>query len=52
MEIAIASKSSEQQRAAELLRWLIDFLPGTIPASAEEAILDVAEDVHALFYHR
>jgi hypothetical protein len=27
-------------------------LPGTIPPSAEDAILDVSEDVHALFYHR
>jgi hypothetical protein len=46
------SKRSVHKRAAELLDWLIDFLPGTIPPSAEEAILDVAEDVHALFYHR
>ena len=47
-----SSKRSVHKRAAELLDWLIGFLPGTIPPSAEEAILDVAEDVHALFYHR
>jgi len=47
-----SSKRFVQKRAAKLLDWLIDFLPGTIPPSAEEAILDVAEDVHALFYHR
>jgi hypothetical protein len=46
------SKRSVQKRAAELLDWLIGFLPGAIPPSAEEAILDVSEDVHALFYHR
>jgi len=47
-----SSKRSVHKRAAELLDWLIGFLPGTIPPSAEEAILDVSEDVHALFYHR
>lgn len=47
-----SSKRQIQKRAAELLDWLIGFLPGTIPPSAEEAILDVSEDVHALFYHR
>jgi len=47
-----SSKRSVHKRAAELLDWLTGFLPGTIPPSAEEAILDVAEDVHALFYHR
>jgi hypothetical protein len=57
METATLAKSkitkrAVQKRAAELLDWLIGFLPGTIPPSAEEAILDVAEDVHALFYHR
>jgi hypothetical protein len=41
-----------KKRAAGLLSWLIDFLPGTIPSSAEDAILDVSEDVHALFWHR
>lgn len=34
------------------MEWLIDFLPGAIPRSAEDAILDVSEDVDALFYHR
>lgn len=46
------SKPSDKKRAAELLDWLIDFLPGAIPPSAEDAILDVSEDVDALFYHR
>jgi hypothetical protein len=46
------SMRSLQKRAEELLNWLIGFLPGTIPPSAEDAILDVSEDVHALFYHR
>ena len=41
-----------KKKAAGLLSWLIDFLPGTIPSSAEDAILDVSEDVHALFWHR
>ncbi len=35
-----------------MLDWLISFLPGTIPPSAEDAILDVPDDVHALFWHR
>ncbi len=55
METIASSKSSKRsvrKRAAKLLDWLIDFLPGTIPSSAEDAILDVSEDVHALFYHR
>src|SRR5574341_1727442 len=46
------SKRSVQKRATELLDWLVDFLPGTVPPSAADAILDVSEDVHALFYHR
>lgn len=46
------SNISVQMRAIELLDWLIDFLPGAIPRSAEDAILDVSEDVDALFYHR
>jgi len=46
------SKVPTRQRAEELLEWLIDFLPGAIPRSAEDAILDVSEDVDALFYHR
>lgn len=47
-----SSKRSVQKRAAELLDWLIGFLPGAIPPSADDAILDVPDDVHALFYHR
>lgn len=47
-----SSLRSIQKEAAELLDWLIDFLPGTIPASAEEAIIEVCDDVHALFWHR
>jgi hypothetical protein len=46
------AKQSTKKRATELLDWLIDFLPGAIPPSAEDAILDVSEDVDALFYHR
>jgi len=46
------SKISAQKRATELLDWLINFLPGAIPPSADDAILDVSEDVDALFYHR
>jgi hypothetical protein len=45
-------KRSIQKEATELLDWLVDFLPGTIPASAEEAIIEVCDDVHALFWHR
>jgi hypothetical protein len=41
-----------KRTAAGLLTWLIDFLPGTIPSSPEDAILDVPDDVHALFWHR
>jgi hypothetical protein len=47
-----SSKRLIQKEAAELLDWLIGFLPGTIPASAEEAIIEVCDDVHALFWHR
>lgn len=39
-------------RAVRLLKWLIKFFPETIPLSAEDAILDVPDDVHALFWHR
>lgn len=46
------SKPSAQTRAPRLLNWLIDFLPSTIPPSAEDAILDDSDDVHALFWHR
>jgi hypothetical protein len=46
------SKQSAQKRAVRLLDWLIGFLPGAIPPSAEDAILDVPDDVHALFWHR
>lgn len=48
----MSSKHSVQKRAGELLDWLIAFLPGTIPSSAEDAILDGPDDVHALFWHR
>jgi len=47
-----SSKRSIQKEAAELLDWLIGFLPGTIPTSAEEAIIEACDDVHALFWHR
>ncbi len=49
---SISSKRSAQKRATELLDWVIAFLPGATPPSAKDAILDVAEDVDALFYHR
>jgi hypothetical protein len=55
METVISKKDSKQsapKRAARLLNWLIGFLPGAIPPSAEDAILDVPDDVHALFWHR
>jgi hypothetical protein len=55
METSVSNKNSKQsaqKRAAKLLDWLIDFLPGAIPPSAEDAILDVPDDVHALFWHR
>jgi hypothetical protein len=41
-----------QQRATDLLNWLIAFLPTAIPASPEEAILDTSGDVNALLRHR
>ncbi len=46
------SKQALHKRATCLLSWLTDFLPGTIPPSAEDAILDVSDDVHALLWHR
>lgn len=46
------SKQAVRKRAMDFLSWLIDFLPGTIPSSPEDAILDVPDDVHALFWHR
>lgn len=55
MATSLSSKSTKhalQTRATELLNWLIGFLPGTIPHSAEEAIIDDCDDVHALFDHR
>ena len=41
-----------QKQASELLEWLIDFLPGTIPRSAEQAIIEDCDDVHVLFDQR
>ncbi len=55
MKTVISKKNSKQsapKRATRLLDWLIGFLPGAIPPSAEDAILDVPDDVHALFWHR
>lgn len=46
------SKQAPHKRATEFLSWLIDFLPGTVPSSPEDAIIDVPDDVHALFWHR
>ena len=45
-------KHTAQEQAAELLEWLVDFLPGAIPRSAEQAIIDDCDDVHALFDYR
>jgi hypothetical protein len=42
------SNHAARKHAAELLEWLIDFLPGTIPRSAEQAIIEDCDDVHAL----
>jgi hypothetical protein len=47
-----SSKRSAQKHASEFLTWLIEFLPGTIPPSADVAILEDCDDVHALFDHR
>jgi hypothetical protein len=46
------SKQAAAKRATELLEWLIDFLPGTVPRSAEEAIIEDCDDVHVLFDQR
>jgi len=44
--------AAEHQEAAELLQWLIDFLPGAIPPSLKRAVLDESGEVHALLWHR
>jgi hypothetical protein len=46
------STHAAQKQAVELLEWLIDFLPGTIPRSAEQAIIEDCDDVHVLFDQR
>jgi hypothetical protein len=46
------SKPAVQGQAVELLEWLIDFLPGTIPRTAEQAIIEDCDDVHVLFDQR
>jgi len=46
------SNHAVQKQAVELLEWLIDFLPGAIPHSAEHAIIEDCDDVHALFDYR
>jgi hypothetical protein len=46
------SNLAVRERAVGLLEWLIDFLPSTIPPSAERAIIEDCDDVHALFDHR
>lgn len=46
------SNSAARERAAGLLEWLIDFLPSTIPLSAERAIIEDCDDAHALFDQR
>jgi hypothetical protein len=46
------SNHAVQKQAVELLEWLIDFLPGAIPRSAERAIIEDCDDVHVLFDQR
>jgi len=50
--ISSKSKQSTAQQASSLLNWLTRFLPTAIPASPEEAILDISGDVNALLWHR
>lgn len=45
-------QSAAQEKAAELLDWLVDFLPSTILPTLEKAVLDESGEVHALFWHR
>jgi hypothetical protein len=51
-DISRENKHTGEKRAKELLTWLISCLPGAVPSSPEEVILDVADEVHALFWHR
>jgi len=46
------SNHAAQKQAVELLEWLIDFLPGAIPRSAEQAIIEDCDDVHVFFDQR
>jgi hypothetical protein len=46
------STHATQEQATEFLEWLIDFLPGAIPPSAEHAIIEDCDDVHVLFDQR
>jgi len=45
-------KSAAQEKAMELLDWLVGFLPTAILPTLEKAVLDESGEVHALFWHR
>ena len=45
-------QSAAQEKAVELLDWLVDFLPTAILPTLEKAVLDESSEVHALFWHR
>jgi hypothetical protein len=46
------TEQSAANQASGLLDWLTRFLPTAIPASPEDAILDISGDVNALLWHR
>ncbi len=46
------SRSAAQEKATELLEWLIDFMPTAILPTLEKAVLDESGEVHTLFWHR
>ncbi len=45
-------RSAAQEKATELLDWLVGFLPTAILPTLEKAVLDESGEVHALFWHR
>jgi len=52
MPTAHSQNQTAQAHAAELLEWLVGFLPGAIPRSAEQAIIEDCDDVHVFFDQR
>jgi len=52
MPTAHSQKQAAQERAADLLEWLVGFLPGAIPRSAEQAIIEDCDEVHVFFDQR